>query len=122
MRVCGGKFVVLVASFFPLSVLADDSQPAVATLSVEGERDRAEVVIDGSWELPKYSIDSVDDGKQVFIHVEDAVLGPGGLEVHGTSALIVRSSASSTARGVRIAISPAFLQCQPRFHGAVARP
>ena len=43
MRVCGGKFVVLVASFFPLSALADDSQPdlppAVATLSVDGAVD-----------------------------------------------------------------------------------
>src|SRR5688572_33095447 len=102
MRVCGGKLLVLVASFVPLSALADDSQPAVATLSVEGERDRAEITIDGSWEVPKYSIDSLDDGKQVIIHVEDAVLGPEGLQVHGSSQLILRSGASTTARGVRI--------------------
>jgi len=105
MRVCGGHIAVLVASLFPLSALADDSQPpAVATLNVEGQRDRAEVVIDGSFKVPKYSIDSLGDGKQIIIHVEDAVLGPGGLQVSGSSALIVRSSASDSARGVRIAI------------------
>jgi type IV pilus assembly protein PilQ len=116
MRVCGGPIAVLVASLLPLSALADDSQavaapgvdsqaPAVATLSIEGQRDRAEVVIDGSFRVPKYSIDSLGDGKQIVIHVEDAVLGPGGLQTHGSSALIVRSTASDSARGVRIAIS-----------------
>jgi type IV pilus assembly protein PilQ len=104
MRVCGGKFVVLVASFFPLSALADDSQPAVASLHIEGERDRAEVVIEGSWGVPKYSLDALDDGKQVIVHVEDAVLGPEGMETHGSSQLVVRSSASTSARGVRISI------------------
>ncbi|HKP63138.1 MAG TPA: type IV pilus secretin PilQ [Polyangiales bacterium] len=104
MRVCGGKIVVLLAWFFPLTALADDSQGAVATLSVEGQRDQAEVVIDGTFQVPKYSIDALADGKQVVIHVEDAVLGPGGLTVHGSSALIVRSSASTDARGVRINI------------------
>src|SRR5262245_16398886 len=104
MRVCGGKIVVLLAWFFPLTALADDSQAAVATLSIQGQRDHAEVVIDGSFQVPKYSIDTLADGKQVVIHVEDAVLGPGGLSVNGSSALIVRSTASTDARGVRITI------------------
>jgi type IV pilus assembly protein PilQ len=105
MRVCGGPIAIFLASLVPLSALADDSlTPSVATLSVEGQRDRAEVVIDGSFRVPKYSIDSLGDGKQIIIHVEDAVLGPGGLQVHGSSALIVRSTASDSARGVRIAI------------------
>jgi type IV pilus assembly protein PilQ len=104
MRVCGGKIAVLVAWFFPLTALADDSQAAVATLNVEGQRDHAEVVIDGSFHVPKYSIDALADGKQVVIHVEDAVLGPKGVTVNGSSALIVRSSASTDARGVRINI------------------
>jgi type IV pilus assembly protein PilQ len=105
MRVCGGHIAVFLASLLPLSALADDSQPpAVATLTVEGQRDRAEVVIDGSFRVPKYSIDSLGDGKQVIIHVEDAVLAPGGVQINGSSALIVRSTASDSARGVRIAI------------------
>src|SRR5262245_30401729 len=105
MRVCGGKIALLVTWLFPLMALADDSQGAVATLNVEGQRDRAEVVIDGTFQVPKYSIDTLADGKQVVIHVEDASLAPGGLSVKGSSALIVRSTASTDARGVRINIA-----------------
>ncbi|HKU37735.1 MAG TPA: hypothetical protein VJR89_06295, partial [Polyangiales bacterium] len=104
MRVCGGKIAVLLAWFFPLTALADESHAAVATLNVQGQRDHAEIVIDGSFKVPKYSIDALADGKRVVIHVEDAVLGPQGLSVNGTSALVLRTGASTDARGVRIDI------------------
>jgi hypothetical protein len=104
MRVCGAKIAVLVALCSPATAFADDTRASIATLHVDGEQDRAEVVIDGDFEIPKYSIDALEDGKQVIIHVEDAVLGSKGLAVSGSSALIVRSSASTSARGVRITI------------------
>jgi type IV pilus assembly protein PilQ len=86
-------------------VLAEQPKPAVATLHVSGQRDRAEVTIDGTFRIPAYSIDTLDDGKQVIIHVEGAVLGEQGLKVDGSAQLIVRSTASTTAKGVRIVVT-----------------
>jgi type IV pilus assembly protein PilQ len=104
MRACGGKIAVLLGLWLPLTALGDDGRASLATLRVNGQADRAEVVIDGDFEIPNYSIDALQDGKQIIIHVEDAELGPAGLKVDGSSKLIVRSSASTAARGVRITL------------------
>ncbi|HEY2732932.1 MAG TPA: hypothetical protein VGI70_03060, partial [Polyangiales bacterium] len=85
--------------------MADATKPAIATLHVSGQRERAEVTIDGSFHIPTYSIDTIDDGKQVVIHVDNAVLADEGLKVDGSAKLIVRSSAASTAKGVRIVVT-----------------
>jgi type IV pilus assembly protein PilQ len=103
-RVTCGRLAVLAAVWLPESAMAD-AKPAIATLHVSGQRDRAEVTIDGTGRIPTYSIDALDDGKQVVIHVEGAVLADSGLKVDGSSRLIVRSTASSSARGVRIVLT-----------------
>jgi type IV pilus assembly protein PilQ len=105
MRVLCGRIAVLTSVMLALPVLAEQPKAAVATLHVSGQRDRAEVTIDGSFRIPTYSIDTLDDGKQVIIHVENAVLGDNGLKVDGSAALIVRSTASTTAKGVRIVVT-----------------
>ena len=104
MRVLCG-IAVLTAGLLALPVRAQQPKAAVATLHVSGQRDRAEVTIDGSFRIPTYSIDTLDDGKQVIIHVENAVLAEQGLKVDGSAQLIVRSTASTTAKGVRIVVT-----------------
>jgi type IV pilus assembly protein PilQ len=85
-------------------VAADESRAAVATLRIEGQRDRAELVINGTFGTPSYSLDTLDEGKQVVINVDHAVLTERELSVEGSSQLIVRSTASSTAKGVRVVV------------------
>jgi type IV pilus assembly protein PilQ len=105
MRVLCARIAVLVAVLLPRPLLAEPLKPAVATLHVSGQHDRAEVTIDGTFHIPSYSIDTVDDGKQVIIHVDNAVLAEQGLKVDGSANLIVRSTAASTAKGVRIVVT-----------------
>ena len=104
MRVSCGTIAVLIAALWTAPVWAEPPKATVATLHISGQRDRAELTVDGSFQVPSYSIDALDDGKQVVIHVENAVLAQGGVEVDGSAALIVRSDASSTAKGVRVVV------------------
>jgi type IV pilus assembly protein PilQ len=69
-----------------------------------GEKQRAEVTVEAPFAVPVYSVRSRAEGKQVILDVEGAVLGPDGLQVSGTAALVVRSTASTTSKGVRIVI------------------
>jgi len=104
MRVSCGTIAVLIAALWTGPVWAEPPKATVATLHISGQRDRAELTVDGSFQVPSYSIDALDDGKQVVIHVENAVLAERGVEVDGSAALIVRSDASSTAKGVRVVV------------------
>jgi len=104
MRVSCGGIAVLLTALWAGSVLAEEPRAAVATLHVSGQRDRAELTVDGTFGIPTYSIDSLDGGKQVIIQVDDAVLAERGVNIEGTSQLITRSTASSTAQGVRVVV------------------
>jgi type IV pilus assembly protein PilQ len=104
MRVSCGTIAVLLAALWTGPVWAEPPRATVATLHISGQRDRAELTVDGSFQVPTYSIDTLDDGKQVVIHVENAVLAQRGVAVEGSAALIVRSDASSTAKGVRVVV------------------
>jgi type IV pilus assembly protein PilQ len=104
MRVSCGTIAALITALWTGPVWAEPSKATVATLHISGQRDRAELTVDGSFQVPTYSIDTLDDGKQVVIHVENAVLAERGVEVDGSAALIVRSDASSTAKGVRVVV------------------
>jgi type IV pilus assembly protein PilQ len=105
MRVsCGGMAVLAVAVVLPGLALAEPSRTSLATLHVSGQRDRAEVTIDGNFKVPSYSIDALDDGKQVIISVDGAQLDSQGLKVDGTAQLVVSSTATTSAKGVRIAV------------------
>ncbi|MEY4582360.1 MAG: hypothetical protein RL701_7063 [Pseudomonadota bacterium] len=127
MRVSCGGIAVLCIGLWSRSVSAEppsSDQPAtsrlaraeelpevaaqrtgsIATLRIEGQRDHAELVIDGSFENPSYSLDTLDGGKQVIILVDDAVLAERNVAVRGSAQLIVRSTASSSAKGVRVVV------------------
>ena len=105
MRVLCARIAVLAAVSLPRPLLAEQLKPAVAVLHVSGQHDRAEVTVEGNFRIPSYSIDTLDDGKQVIIHVDNAVLAEQGLKVDGSAKLVVRSSAASTAKGVRIVVT-----------------
>jgi type IV pilus assembly protein PilQ len=104
MRVSCGGIAALLAALWAWPALADSPQATVATLHISGQRDRAEMTVDGTFQVPSYSIDTLDDGKQIIIHVDNAVLAERGVAVDGSANLIVRSDASSTAKGVRVVV------------------
>jgi type IV pilus assembly protein PilQ len=104
MRLSSGLLTLLfVLSFTPAS-RADGGGPVVAKLRIKGEAQRAEVTVDGSFAVPVYSIRAQKDGKEVILDLEGAVLGPEGVQVEGTAALIVRSTASTTSKGVHLVL------------------
>src|SRR6201995_2638883 len=108
MRVCCGIAVFVVALLTlagPASAEAQQPRAAVATLHISGQHDRAEVTVDGNFDVPSYSIDALDDGKQVVLQVENAVLPEDGVKVDGSAALILRSTASTAAKGGRIVLN-----------------
>ena len=103
MRLSCGLMASLLALVVAVPAWAE-SKPVVAELRVNGEKDRAEVVVNGSFSVPVYSIHTLNDGKQVVVEVEGATLDEKGVRVDGTAALIVRTTASTTAKGARIVL------------------
>jgi type IV pilus assembly protein PilQ len=84
---------------------AEPPSSEVSKLLVQGGKERAEVVVDGSFEVPVYEVAPLDDGKRVVLEVTGAKLKKGGLSVEGSAAVIVRSTAATTAKGVRVEIA-----------------
>jgi type IV pilus assembly protein PilQ len=103
MRLSCGLMASLLALVVAAPVWAE-SKPVVAELKVTGEKDRAEVVVNGSFTVPVYSIHTLNDGKQVIVEVEGTTLDGNGVRVEGSAALIVRTTASTTAKGTRIVL------------------
>jgi type IV pilus assembly protein PilQ len=87
------------------TVSADAPKPIVTTVQVTGERERAEVAIKGSFVVPVYSINASRDGKKVTVRVEGAALAKDGVQVRGSTALVGRVTASTTAREVQVEIA-----------------
>jgi len=82
----------------------EGSAPTIAKLRIKGEKDRAEVRIEGDFKIPTYSINALDDGKTVVVEVPGARLAGDEVEVVGSAALILRSTASTSANGVRLVL------------------
>jgi len=93
----------LLALLFALPAQAD-AGAVVAKVRVNGEKERAEVVVDGSFSVPAYSIHALNDGKQIVLEVEGATLAADGVSVDGSAALIVRTTMSTAARGARVVV------------------
>jgi type IV pilus assembly protein PilQ len=104
MRLSCSLVAFLLALFSSVPGYADGAVPVVAKLRVKGEKQRAEVIVDGSFTVPAYSINSLNDGKQVVLEIERAQLAAEATRVEGTAALIVRTTASTSAKGVRIVL------------------
>lgn len=83
---------------------ADTGGGVVSRLEVSGHKDRADVSIAGTFVEPTYSIRAIDEGKTVVIEVPGAKLDGAAPKVRGTAALVVRTAASTSAKGVRLVL------------------
>ena len=79
--------------------------PVVVGLDVRGGGERAELVVRGAFGVPRYAVRTRDGGSVVVLDVADARLPADGVHVRGSSALVTRTTASTTSRGVRIEIA-----------------
>jgi type IV pilus assembly protein PilQ len=73
-------------------------------VALEPGEGRAELVVRGDFEEPSYAVRARDGGLTVVLDVSGATL-PNGAVVSGASPLVARTSASTTARGVRIEVA-----------------
>jgi type IV pilus assembly protein PilQ len=81
---------------------AQSSMARVQALAIHGDRDRADVVVRGAFDVPTYAVRSRDGGRVVVLEVRDAALPEAGAALEGDAPLVVRTTASTTAQGVRL--------------------
>lgn len=84
---------------------AQEQPTMVRALTVSGDMDRAEVVVRGDFEVPRYDVRGGRDGRLVVLELEGSALPDAGLPFRGASPLIVSSTSSRTARGVRVELT-----------------
>lgn len=97
-------FFAVLALALAHAVPAGAQEPAVTvrSLNVSGDGDRAEVVVSGTFGVPRYDVRVQRGGRLLTVELEDAALPEAGLSVRGSSPLVARSSSSRTSRGVRL--------------------
>ena len=81
---------------------AQESAAQVRALAVSGDAQRAEIIVSGEFDVPRYDVRAHGDGRVVVLELERGALPEGGLSVHGSSPLLARSTSSVTSRGVRL--------------------
>lgn len=101
MRVRSG---VVAALLFASATVAEASPTVVQNVEVKGRGDRAQLVIEGAFDVPTYSVRARNGGDVVVIDVEGASLPEGGLDKARGTTLIAQTVASTTARGVRVEV------------------
>ena len=99
---------LLVASNF-----AQALGPRIDSVQINGERDGAQVSIEGAFSDPQYAVRAREGGRLIVIDVDHAALPAGGIQTAGTSSLVSRTVASNTARGARIELA---LTDQATYH------
>ena len=78
------------------------SASLVRGLAVSGGAERAQVVLSGDFDVPRYRVHGRDEGRTVIVEVEGARIPDDGLDVEGQAALVATSATSATATGVRL--------------------
>lgn len=104
MRIQWGLAVALGASL-SWAGSARAAGPEIHDVRVEGERDQAQVVIEGAFDQPQYAVRAKQNGRLILIDVEGAKLPARGVATSGSSALVARTIASTTNKGARIELS-----------------
>ncbi len=99
---------VLVASNFAQAV-----GPRIDSVQINGERDGAQISIEGAFSDPQYAVRAREGGRLIVIDVEHAALPPGGIQTSGTSSLVSQTVASNTALGARIELT---LTAEATYH------
>ncbi|MGB8224159.1 MAG: secretin N-terminal domain-containing protein, partial [Polyangiales bacterium] len=77
----------------------------IDNVRIDGERDAAEISIEGAFSDPRYAVHTKEDGRIIVIDVEDATLPAGGIRTSGSTSLVVQTVGSNTARGARIELT-----------------
>ena len=77
----------------------------IDNVRIDGERDAAEISIEGAFSDPRYAVHTKEDGRIIVIDVEDATLPAGGIRTSGSASLVVQTVGSNTARGARIELT-----------------
>lgn len=98
-------FAVLLATL-ALTAPAWAQAPAalVRELAVSGDAQRAQIVVSGELEVPRYDVRTRDEGRVVVLDVDGGTLPEGGLPVRGSSPLVARTTSSATSRGLRLEV------------------
>ncbi|MCS6799568.1 MAG: type IV pilus secretin PilQ [Myxococcota bacterium] len=100
MRLANVPIALLLTLGIAPAAFADP--PRIDAVRLDGGIDRAQVVIVGAFDVPRYAVRSRDEGRTLVVDVFDAALPASGLVATGSSRLVVRTTASTTARGARI--------------------
>jgi type IV pilus assembly protein PilQ len=104
MRIHWG-LAVAVGATFAWGNMARATGPKIDSVHIEGERDGAQISIEGAFSDPQYAVRATENGRLIVIDVDQAALPSGGVQTSGTSSLISRTVASNTARGARIELA-----------------
>jgi type IV pilus assembly protein PilQ len=101
--VAGSAALLLIGVSIAVDVVRADP-PRVERVEVEGQGERARLVIAGVFDVPDYSVRARDGGRVLVVDVNGAVLPDGGIESVGRTELVTSATAQTTSRGVRIEI------------------
>jgi type IV pilus assembly protein PilQ len=82
----------------------DEAGAEVESIAVRGTETHADLTIRGDFDVPSYEIRSRDEGRILTIDVAHATMPSAGLALDGEASLVVRSTTSETAFGVRLEI------------------
>ncbi len=104
MRIQWG-LAIAVAATLALGNFAQAAGPKIDSVHINGERDGAQISIEGEFDNPQYAVRAQENGRLIIIDVDKAALPAGGIETSGTSSLVARTVASNTARGARIELA-----------------
>ena len=97
-------WVGLLTLAFAAPAAAQSAPAVVRTLGVSGGAERAEVVLEGDFDVPRYALRTRDGGRVVALELEGARLPDDGLAVSGAAGLVENSASSTTARGVVVTL------------------
>jgi len=106
MNMCARKGLLAVAVVLAFAAGAEAQSPERTAVGValEGSDGRAELVVRGDFGTPTYAVSARDGGLTVILDVTGATL-PAGAVATGSSPMITRTTATTTARGVRVELT-----------------
>src|SRR3954447_16560624 len=79
--------------------VADSTNATLTQVKVRGQGGRAEVVLDGNFEVPTYAVRAKDSGNVLVIDVAGASLRDEGVMLGEGTQLVKSATASTTAQG-----------------------
>ncbi len=104
MRARNGLLVLGVVLGFSVGAQAQSPERIAVGVALEAGDGRAELIVRGDFEEPSYAVRARDGGLTVVLEVAGATL-PDGAVATGSSPLVSRTTASTTAQGVRVEVA-----------------